>query len=107
VVLHPLDRLGPLETWIQEHSLRWGELEQIYHVAGPGGLATSEYWKLQGAANGFRVDQLQGVAGQGLPVIRQPLAERPLGRARTDGALDWGSTSPPNYWTTQGQTFRR
>jgi hypothetical protein len=107
VVLHPLDRLGPLESWIQEHSLQWGELDEIYHVDGPGKLTTGEYWKLQGAANGFRVDQLQGVAGQGLPVIRQPLAERPLGLARTDGAFDWGSVTPPNYWTTQGQTFRR
>jgi len=107
IVLHPLDRLGRLESWIQEHSLRWGELETIYHTKGPGQLSTEEYWKLQGSANGFRVDQLQGVAGQGLPVHRQPLAERPIGMARTDGAYDWGSTTPPNYWTTQGQTFRR
>ncbi len=107
IVLHPLDRLGALETWIQDHSVRYGELVEIYYTQGPGQLLTEEYWKLQGTANGFRVDQLQGVAGQGLPVHRQPLAERPLGMARTDGAYDWGSTTPPNYWTTQGQTFRR
>ncbi|MEM7325166.1 MAG: hypothetical protein AAF531_18900, partial [Actinomycetota bacterium] len=107
LVLHPLDRLGPLESWIQDHSLRYGELAEIFYMVGPGQLITEEYWKLQSAANGFRADQLQGVAGQGLPVIRQPLAERPLGMARTDGALTWGSESPPNYWTTQGQTFRR
>ncbi len=107
IVLHPLDRLGPLEGWIQDHSVRYGELSEIYYTRGPGQLLTEEYWKLQAAANGFRVDQLQGVAGQGLPVIRQPLAERPVGKARTDGALDWGSQSPPNYWTTQGQAFRR
>lgn len=107
VVLHPVDRLGQLEPWIQEHSLRWGELETIHHTQGPGQLTTEEYWKLQAAANGFRVDQLQGVAGQGLPVIRQPLAERPVGMARTDGAFDWGSADPPSYWTAQGQTFRR
>ena len=107
LVLHPLDRLGALETWIQDHSLRYGELTEIYYMLGPGQLITEEYWKLQSAANGFRADQLQGVSGQGLPVHRQPLAERPIGMARTDGALSWGSESPPNYWTTQGQTFRR
>ena len=107
LILHPLDRLGALETWIQDHSLRYGELTEIYYMLGPGQLLTEEYWKLQSAANGFRADQLQGVSGQGLPVIRQPLAERPIGMARTDGALSWGSESPPNYWTTQGQTFRR
>ncbi len=107
VVLHPLDQLGRLESWLQEHAVRWGELEAIHHTQGPGQLTTEEYWKLQAAANGFRVDQLQGVAGQGLPVHRQPLAERPLGLARTDGALDWGSETPPSYWTAQGQTFRR
>ncbi len=107
VVLHPADQLGPFEAWVQGHSVRYGELEEIYYTKGPGQLTTDEYWKLQGAANGFRVDQLQGVAGQGLPVHRQPMAERPIGMAKTDGALSWGSESPPNYWTTQGQTFRR
>ncbi len=107
IVLHPLDRLGALETWIQDHSVRYGELVEIYYTQGPGQLLTEEYWKLQGTANGFRVDQLQGVSGQGLPVHRQPMAERPIGMARTDGALNWGSQSPPNYWTTQAQTFRR
>ena len=107
LVLHPADRLGPLEGWLQDHALRHGELSEVFIVDGPGKLSTDEYWKLQGAVNGFRVDQLMGVAGQGLPVIRQPLAERPVGKARTDGAFDWGSITPPSYWTTQGQTFRR
>ena len=107
IVLHPVDALGPLESWIQDHSVRYGELTEIYHVDGPGRLRTEEYWKLQAAANGFRVDQLMGQPGQGLPVIRQPLAERPIGMARTDGALDWGSQAPPAYWTNQGQTLRR
>lgn len=107
LILHPLDRLGSLETWIQEHGQRYGQLAEIYHVEGPGQLLTEEYWKLQSAANGFRADQLQGVSGQGLPVIRQPLAERPVGMARIDGSFDWGATPPPNYWTKQGQTLRR
>jgi hypothetical protein len=107
LVLHPLDRLGPLEGWLQDHSVRHGELTEIYFVQGPGQLSTEEYWRLQGAANGFRVDQLTGVAGEGLPVIRQPHAERPIGLARTDGAFSWGSEDPPGYWTNQGQVLRR
>ena len=107
VVLHPANGLGPLEWWLQAHALSHGELTEVYHTRGPGQLTTAEYWKLQGAVNGYRVDQLQGVAGQGLPVIRQPVAERPVGRARIDGALDFGSNGVPSYWTSQGQTFRR
>ncbi|MEM8923297.1 MAG: hypothetical protein AAGD35_07315 [Actinomycetota bacterium] len=107
LVLHPANRLGALETWLQEHAVRYGQLRQIFYVDGPGALTTEQYWHLQSAANGYRVDQLQGVAGQGLPVIRQPMAERPLGMARIDGALDLGSQAPPSYWTNQGQTLRR
>lgn len=107
LVLHPPDRLGPIEGWLQDHAVRYGRLAEIFRVTGPGRLTTEEYWRLQSAANGFRVDQLQGVAGQGLPVIRQPLAERQVGKARIDGALEWGSEPPPAYWTTQGQTLRR
>jgi hypothetical protein len=106
VVAHPADRLGHLEQWLQDYSLRWGELTEVFLVDGPGDLTTSEYWKLQAAVNGYRVDQLQGVAGQGLPVIRQPLDERPIGMARTDGAFEWGSQQPPSYWTSLGQTLR-
>ncbi len=107
LVLHPLGRLGPIEQWLQDHAVRYGRLTEIFHVDGPGQLSTDEYWRLQSAANGFRVDQLQGVAGQGLPVKRQPLAERPIGKARIDGALDWGSEPTPAYWTTHGQALRR
>lgn len=106
IVAHPPDRLGHLEQWLQDYSLQWGELGQVFHVDGPGELTTSEFWKLQAAVNGYRVDQLKGVAGEGLPVIRQPMAERPIGMARTDGAFDWGSQSPPAYWTRLGQTLR-
>ena len=106
VVAHPADRLGHLEQWLQDYSLQWGELTEVFYINGPGDLTVSEYWKLQAAVNGYRVDQLQGVAGEGLPVIRQPLAERPVGMARTDGALDWGSENPPSYWTSLGQTLR-
>ncbi|MFT7599298.1 MAG: hypothetical protein ACI8TP_002227 [Acidimicrobiales bacterium] len=107
VVLHPANRLGSLEQWLQDHSLRYGALEEVYFTRGPGELSTAEYWRLQAAVNGFRVDQLTGQPGEGLPVTRQPWAERPIGLARTDGARPVGSVAPPNYWTDLGQTLRR
>ena len=106
LVLHPLNALGPVAKWFETHSLRYGLLRGVYFTTGPGELTTSEYWTLQGMVNGFRVDQLQGVSGQGLPVSRQPLAERPIGKARVDGSLPFGSQGAPGYWTSAGQTFR-
>ncbi len=106
IVLHPLNVLGPIAKWLETHSLRYGLLSGLYHGTGPGQLSTDEYWTMQGMVNGFRVDQLTGVSGQGLPVRRQPFSERPIGKARVDGALDFGSEGTPSYWTTAGQTFR-
>lgn len=106
IVLHPLNALGAVGTWFETHSVRYGLLSGLYFTTGPGELTTEEYWRLQGMVNGFRVDQLQGVSGQGLPVFRQPWAERPIGRARVDGTLPFGSEGAPGYWTSAGQTFR-
>ncbi len=106
VVLHPPGVLGPVEEWIQNHALQFGDLTEVFYIKGPGELLTDQYWSLQGAVNGFRTDQLMGVSGQGLPVIRQPFAERPIGLAKTDGALINGSAGTPDYWTSIGQTFR-
>lgn len=47
-----------------------------------GALGSAAIWHLQSALNGFDVQNLRGRAGQGLPVIEQPISERPLGRAR-------------------------
>ncbi len=107
IVLHPPGSLGPVAAWLQTHSLRFGALSQVFYVTGPGALDTPSYWELQGTVNGFRVDQLMGRSGDGLPVRRQPFAERPIGMARIDGALEWGSEPTPSYWTTTAQTFRR
>ena len=106
LVLHPLNALGPAAKWFETHSLRYGLLSGVYFTTGPGELTTAEYWTMQGMVNGFRVDQLQGVSGEGLPVIRQPWAERPIGLARVDGSLPFGSEGAPGYWTSAGQTFR-
>lgn len=106
LVLHPLNTLGPVAKWFENHSLRYGLLSTIFYTQGPGELTTEEFWLMQGMINGFRVDQLMGVSGQGLPVIRQPWAERPIGKARIDGSLGFGSDGTPDYWTGAGQTFR-
>ncbi len=106
LVVHPLNVLGPLAKWFETHSLRYGLLSGVYYATGPGELSTEEFWKMQGMVNGFRVDQLQGVSGEGLPVIRQPWPERPIGLAKVDGSLSFGSEGAPGYWTAAGQTFR-
>jgi hypothetical protein len=51
-----------------------------------GALDDRGYYELQSIINGFEAHKLIGVAGQGLPVIEQPLAERPVGRARVASA---------------------
>ena len=107
IVLHPPGVLGPVAAWLQTHALRFGALTQVFYVTGPGAIDTPSYWELQGTVNGFRVDQLMGGPGEGLPVHRQPWAERPIGKARIDGALEWGSQPTPSYWTSVAQTFRR
>jgi hypothetical protein len=70
-------------------------------VAGAtGALTTDSYYELQSIVNGFEAHKLIGVSGQGLPVIDQPLDERPLGLARRS------NTPPvelaPEYWTGRG-----
>lgn len=47
-----------------------------------GAMASPAIWQLQSALNGFDVQLLRGTGGQGLPVIDQPISERPIGRAR-------------------------
>lgn len=106
LVLHRPGVLDPLSPWLQNYSLAYGELDTVFYVTGPDGLDTENYWRLQGTVNGFRIDQLMGESGEGLPVIRQPWAERPIGMARVDGAFEWGSQPAPSYWTNTAQTFR-
>ncbi len=106
IVLHPIDRLGTVADWLESHGRKYGKFEKVFFVQGPGQLTPDEYWRLQGTVNGFRVNELMGVSGQGLPVIRQPLAERPIGMARIDGSIPWGSEPAPSYWTSVAQTFR-
>jgi hypothetical protein len=69
-----------------------------------GALSTESYYELQSIVNGFEAHKLIGVSGQGLPVIDQPVAERPLGLARR-------SAAPPvrletsSYWTGRARSL--
>jgi hypothetical protein len=58
-------------------------------------------YDLQSALNRFDTHVLQGVSGQGLPVISQPLAEREIGRAREKGAPPADRSS---YWAGRART---
>ncbi len=61
-----------------------------------GGLSDDGRYELQSALNNYGTQYLQGVAGQGLPVISQPESERELGQARVAGA----ATEPyATYWS--------
>ena len=60
---------------------------------------------LQGSLSGYETHRLQGVSGEGLPVISQPVGERDLGRARISGVpapMDDGS-----YWVGRLNPARR
>jgi hypothetical protein len=75
-------------------------LRALALAGATGALSTDAYYELQSIVNGFEAHKLIGVAGQGLPVIDQPLSERPLGLARRS------NTPPeelgPQYWTGRG-----
>ncbi|HVM09539.1 MAG TPA: hypothetical protein VM345_13815 [Acidimicrobiales bacterium] len=66
-------------------------------IGGANALSTQAYYELQSIVNGFEAHKLIGVAGQGLPVIDQPLAERPVGLARRSSASQVQAES--RYWT--------
>ena len=83
--------------------LLFAHRDRLRSVA-PGGVqgarSTDAYYELQSIVNGFDAHKLIGVAGQGLPVIDQPMEERPLGLARRSNVapVELG----PQYWTGRG-----
>lgn len=76
------------------------KLRSVAVAGAEGALTTDSYYELQSVVNGFDAHKLIGVAGQGLPVIDQPLSERPIGLARRSSTppADTGS----RYWTGRG-----
>ncbi len=97
ILVHPAASLeGVRETLF---TLR-DRLRSIALAGLTGALTTDGYYELQSIVNGFDAHKLIGVGGQGLPVIEQPLSERPQGLARL-------SNTPPSetgssYWTGRG-----
>jgi hypothetical protein len=72
---------------------------------GNGAVDAEFTYYLQGSLSGYDTHRLQGVAGEGLPVISQPVGERDLGRARVSGVpvpMDDGS-----YWVGRLNPARR
>lgn len=74
---------------------------QTYAVGASNALNNDGYYEMQSVVNGFEAHLLIGVSGQGLPVIEQPMSERPLGKARAS-QLDSASVSASTYWTDRG-----
>ncbi len=92
-----VDRIAP---WINARSRLFREA----WLAGlAGSLGSPAFRKLQAVLNGYEIDKLIGVAGQGLPVYSQPLAERTIGQARR------GTQPPPARFAsrTWGNSGRR
>lgn len=99
---HPAGVLGPaVYGWIHAHRPAVGRA-----VLGGsfGSLGDPGIYDLQSALHQFDTHRLQGVSGQGLPVISQPAAEREIGRARVAGATP---TPEPSYWSSRADLARR
>lgn len=75
-----------------------GGFRSIATLGAVGALTTDEYYRLQSVVNGFDAHLLIGVAGQGLPVIPQPVGERPIGLARRAGTAE---PTVGGYWSSR------
>lgn len=77
VLLHSGEQLyDGTRNWLLAHR---DDLDGIEHV---GSIPDSMRYELQSTVNEFEAHLLRGVSGDGLPVIPQPLDERPIGEAR-------------------------
>jgi hypothetical protein len=101
VLWHPDGRLGGAFDVVLRHG---GGIGRAVLVGAAGSFGDEGVHLLQSALHGFDTHLLQGVSGQGLPVISQPLAERPLGRARVAG-LPPAETA--GYWSTRANPMAR
>lgn len=109
VLVHEPGTLAPLTDWLFSFEGRFGLADQVFLVGAVGALDNDSYTLLQSILNGFDIHRLIGVAGQGLPVIPQPLSERPLGQARVasyEGPGTDGEEPPdqPDYWTARASS---
>jgi hypothetical protein len=100
VVLTPGPDIDPtLRDWLIERSARFASAEVGF--APSATIGTAATYKLQSALNGFQAQVLAGADGQGLPVVPQPMDERPIGRARP--RPPWPGKQPPPVVTRARQ----
>lgn len=93
VVLHGDEATDPdLRTWLEAARGRLSRIDVATDARGA--LGADGIYQVQSAANGFNSHLLIGMDGQGLPVVVQPMEERPIGRARISGPLPT-TTRPP------------
>ncbi len=97
VVLHEPGRFD----WVGRYLFLAGASAQSVVLAGvEGALRDDGVAALQSMLNGFDAHKLIGVAGQGLPVISQPLVERPIGMARNGPAPTLVRVRRGRRWVT-------
>ncbi len=102
---HPDSPLGPRTTEVlRAHR---GSFVRGVHLDAPGGLTSAGVWQVQSALNAFDTHQLVGGSGQGLPVIPQPLPERPIGEARVAPYRGAERPDPAPYWAARADPARQ
>ncbi len=95
ILLHGPQELGVVRDWMFH---RRAQFRRVAVAGTTGALPTRGFYEVQSIVNGFEAHLLIGVGGQGLPVIAQPVEERPLGRARI-ASRGGDADDPPAYWT--------
>jgi hypothetical protein len=93
ILVHPPGSLEGVRDALFSYRDRF---RSVALAGATGALTTASYYELQSIVNGFEAHKLIGVSGQGLPVIDQPQAERPLGLARRNRAPEQPTS---RYWT--------
>lgn len=98
LLFHPDGTLGtPAYGWIVNNH---ATLARAVVGGSLGTLGSGGIYQLQSALHQFDVHRLQGVSGQGLPVISQPLAEREMGKARIAGMPE---PEQGTYWSSRAR----
>jgi hypothetical protein len=97
LLYHDDGTLGHAYGWIVNNH---GKLARGIVAGSLGTLGDRGIYELQGALHQFDVHRLQGVSGQGLPVVSQPTAEREIGQARIAGTPE---PEDGSYWSSRAR----
>ena len=104
VVLHADPETEPeVRSFVRVMQSRLGD---AVYVDTTDGLVSEGVWQMQSALNHFDTHQLVGRSGQGLPVISQPRAERPVGAARVFSYAPDEVPEDPPYWLSRADPGR-